>query len=51
MITTAEAFEAMAELSKALRGYTPPPPPPPPRVVTCEYCKKPVEKCGCGAST
>ena len=51
MITTAEAFEAFEQLAKALRGYTPPLMPSPPKVVTCEYCKKPVEKCGCGAST
>lgn len=45
MITTAEAFAAFEQLAKALRN-----PPQKPQEKRCEYCARPIEKCGCGAS-
>lgn len=51
MITVTEAIEAIEGLREALnRGYVPPPMPPKPKVEKCDYCGRPIEKCGCGAS-
>lgn len=51
MVTLEEAANAIYEFREMInRGYVPPPPPPKPVEKKCEYCARPIEKCGCGAN-